>query len=44
MSPLKFRRRYEETVKHTLMLEKYAQDMTVQPAFLWKYNSVSTVM
>jgi hypothetical protein len=35
MSPLKFRRSYKEIVKHTLMLEKYAHDMRVKPAFLW---------
>lgn len=35
MSPLKFRRRYEEIVYHTLMLEEYAHDMRVQSAFLW---------
>ena len=35
MSPLKFRRRCEEIVKHTLMLEKYAHDTGVQPAFFW---------
>ena len=34
MSPLKFRRIYEETVRY-ILLEKYAHDMKVQPAFLW---------
>jgi hypothetical protein len=35
MSPLIFRRRYEEIVNHTLMLETYAPGMKMHPAFLW---------
>jgi hypothetical protein len=45
MSPLKCRRRYEEMVEHTLMLETYAHDMKMHPALLWnKLDFCKTVI